>query len=102
MSSMTTPHQESGPRLKFADLGDVKLHGSFATKDVDKNLDFHSIFVDLGNRGRQVGKWTFLDPDTLAHLELELRLGSGRLRLSGALFAFHLDLQNVLDFLASQ
>src|SRR2546426_6234142 len=78
--------------LELGDLLEREFDGRLPAKDVDEDLQFGLIHIDVRDRAGEVGERPRDHPDTLTHLELE----AGLQPLDG------LDLQDLLDLSGGQ
>src|SRR6478672_171540 len=65
--------------LQLGDLAEVHLDERLPPEDVDQDLEFHVVGVDLGDLAGEVGERAFLDAHALTDLVLQPRLGPRRL-----------------------
>src|SRR4051794_24767399 len=79
--------------LQLCHLGELQLHRSLASEDVDQHLELQLVFVDLDDLAREVGEGPLADPHGLAGVVLQPRLAS----LGGDLFVAGDDQQELLD-----
>ena len=62
--------------LELGDLAELELDRGLPAEDVDEHLQLQLVLVDLGDLAGEVRERPFLDPDGLADLVLEARLGA--------------------------
>src|SRR5271166_5975141 len=65
-------------RSELGDLAELELDRCLTAEDVDEHLELQLVLVDFRDLAGEVGERTLLDPDRVANLMLEARLGSLR------------------------